>query len=88
MTRAAFSCPSWCPLPADHDPQDAADGGRHHPAPTFGLLAGMTWDDGGDGWHVEASAIFQNTDADEFAAGLRDLAASALAAAEWLEGQR
>ena len=84
--RAVYSCPNWCSRP-DHDadvlslPSDL--GNVYHYGPDFGCfgVSGTSLDD-------LAGIITRFNDTDEFTATqLRELAADALAAAEWLEAR-
>lgn len=72
------ACPSWCTTTAQEHADD--DPGRPlHRGPWFGPF--QAWECGG-----ELTADINNCDLT--AAGLRQLAADALAAAEWLEAHQ
>lgn len=83
-----LACPDWCTgghVDADVD----IDGSVYHPGPSFGELsfAGTVRPDGTV--HLAASCQdFGTWATEQTPANLRQLAADALAAAEWLETQR
>jgi hypothetical protein len=83
------TCPSWCT--AEHSDADLdIDGSRHHPGPTIGLIefCGTTRPDGSVNDLAGSCQTFGTGSARQTPADLRQLAADALAAAEWLEAHQ
>lgn len=86
-TRAR-RCPSWCLLPADHDPDDARDGGRVHSVPGLPATVWLSYADDA-GWYAEVCQedAYVGATAAAVAGKLRALADDLVKAGEWLEAQ-
>lgn len=89
------ACPTWCTLPANHDPAELADGSRIHRGPRVGDIVPMFTD--GEGWEAaiwlpagggaEAVGMFQSDNPCAIAVRLQKLASDALLAAVWFLDQ-
>jgi hypothetical protein len=85
------SCPSWCTDVEGHDAGQLQPGnGRVHLGPEFGPFRIFGYEDGGTGVLEVLAHISDSREArvDLTPAELRQLAADAIAAAEWLEAQK
>lgn len=86
--RAASNCPPWCTLPGHRNPQRFAENYPEdmpiwHKGLTFGLIEAEAIDERDARSYVGSASYAGFLDAD----GLRQLAADALVAAEWVEEQ-
>ena len=84
ITRTDYDCPAWCER-TDHHADDMSNGSPpHHYGPTFGIIATMAVVGAEMEVSIDEPIVFLGAGG---AAGLRKVAADALAAAEWLEAQ-
>lgn len=90
LARERFHCPAWCEGGHHSDDVDVIDGSTWHSGPTFGSFnfAGITNADGVIR-NLSAAVIDDRSWIGEYSdpAHFRKLAADALAAAAWIEGQ-